>query len=1140
MTDIARSQDVADRDQRRRALDPVRSFIVQAPAGSGKTELLIQRYLALLARVGQPEEIAAVTFTRKAAAEMRTRVLEALASARLQARPAEPHRAQTWDLASAALARDRQFGWRLEEGISRLRIQTMDALCASLTRQLPVLSSFGGQPESVDDASELYREAARATLGLLAERHASREDIARLLVHLDNHFGVAEGLLCDMLARRDHWLRLGGALDRSALEAALERVRRDAVARVRRLLPKQVAEELAAPDEDGLEPWLALCEGVLTKKGDPRKRHAAYETLAAQEEVCRALHGLRRLPPGRYSDAQWEVLGAITRLLPLAVAQLKLVFAARGQADFVEISQGALAALGTADEPTDLLLSLDYRIRHILVDEFQDTSLTQFALLERLTAGWSAPEGVESEGRTLFLVGDPMQSIYRFRQAEVALFLRARRFGIGDVGLEPLTLSVNFRSQADLVSWVNASFAQVMPATENIAAGAVPYTPCEPVHPARDEAVRVHAFFDDDGEGEAAQVAALARSALPRGSTAILVRNRNHLEHIIPRLKQAGLRFRAIEIEALSRRPVVQDLFALARALSHPADRIAWLALLRSPCCGLTLADLHALAGGTLSAEKSEAGAHSAQHDLFAQGPAEVPAAHIEYSTREMGTVWDQLGDEARLARLSDDGRYRIERLRRVLEGAQAGRLRATLRDRVEAVWLALGGPAGVENETELEDAERFLDFLERREEAGDIADLASFEEGMQKLYALPDVEAGEDALQVMTIHKSKGLEFDTVIVPGLGRSPRRRDPSLFLWTERPVARADDDPAAPASEFLLAPIKEAGSDNDPAYDYLVWLEQERQRHEDARLLYVAATRARNHLHLLGGTRLVGQPDSAEVEVKAPAAGSLLERLWPAVERAFHEQASLATASAVPAVRGAGGSSRPDQALRRLPRGWSFPALPPDVLWAAPAQTERARDEIEFSWAGIAARHIGSVVHRWLQRIAEDGLEGWNEARVAALRPGFRRELAARGVSEAELGGAEARVASAIAGALADTRGRWLLGPQTDARNEYRLTAVIDGVRRRLVIDRVFTDVHGTPWVVDYKTSQHEGADADVFLDRERARYRGQLERYVLALGSAQAWRRGLYFPLMSAWRQWEQGEQGDTGEKGEKEESGDE
>src|SRR5437762_11143276 len=178
------------------------------------------------------------------------------------------------------------------------------------------------------------------------------------------------------------------------------------------------------------------------------------------------------MPPAEYDDRQWEALEAILALLKPAVAHLKVLFGERGQADFTEFAHGALEALGSVDDPSDLLLSLDQKIAHVLLDEFQDTSLSQFELLTKLTSGWQ-----EGDGRTLFLVGDPMQSIYRFREAEVSLFLRARQEGIGSVQLEPLRLDANFRSTPRIVEWVNTTFSSLFPVVEHIDRGAVPYSP---------------------------------------------------------------------------------------------------------------------------------------------------------------------------------------------------------------------------------------------------------------------------------------------------------------------------------------------------------------------------------------------------------------------------------------------------------------------------------------------------------------------------------------------------------------------------------------------------------------------------------------------------------------------------------------
>ncbi len=1122
---------IPDLAARRRALDPAQSFIVQAPAGSGKTELLIQRYLLLLAHVDHPEEIVAVTFTRKAAGEMRERVLEALAAAQAGKDPATGHEKLTLELATAALQRDTKAGWRTAENPARLRIQTIDSLCAALTRQMPILSKFGSQPENIEDATELYLEAARATIELVEGNETVAQDVERLLAHLDNDVARMETLLADMLRRRDHWLRHVHGRERAELEAALQNARRAALERAHGLIPASLHDELlgiaryaaanlvtdgssspivacdklaALPGSEAsdADAWLGIVELLLTgAEGEWRRKYdvrigfpagksktgkeaskqwkdrvfAVIDQLRADDALRSALHDLRGLPPA-YTDGQWEVLGAIMRLLPRAVGQLRLVFQSRGQVDFTEVAHSAVSALGDAEAPSDLALALDYRIRHLLIDEFQDTSISQYELVAKLTAGWEV-----GDGRTVFAVGDPMQSIYRFREAEVGLFLRARAAGIAGVDLQPIALNANFRSQAGIVEWVNATFAHVMPDQEDIATGAVPYTASVATHAAlAGAAVSVHPFFNDDRVGEAAKAVEIVmrvRRDDPDSKVAILVRNRGHLREIVPQLKAGGLRFRAIEIEELGHRPVVQDLLALTRALAHPADRLAWLALLRTPWCGLTLADLHGLAGND----------------------------HAR-------TIWELMNDEVCTAGLSADGHARLRRAGDVLRQCFDQRCRGSLRERIAGAWFAFGGPACVEDTTDLEDAEIYFEYLEAHDEAGEIADLAAFEEGLAELYALPDVQADE-RLQIMTIHKAKGLEFDVVIVPGLGRTPRTDDKKLFLWMEQPREGGRE-----ATDLLLAPIQETGSEGDPIYAWLQKLDAEKESLEDERLLYVAATRARQRLHLLGDTRLVPDPDGV-IALKPPSEKTLLGKLWPVVGPVYADAAKQAMASSGLLAREA--ESPVDQSLRRLPSGWTLPPAPVRAAWTPPQNVARSQDEIEFSWVGETARQVGSVVHRWLQRMADDELQGWNPRRIAALRDTFRRELIARNVTDGDLDAATARVVAALTHATTDERGRWLLGRQQDARNEMRITVIGDGERVNLVIDRTFRGTDNQRWIVDYKTSSHEGTDVEAFLDRERVRYRAQLERYAAAVGDAQATMLGLYFPLLAGWREWE-------------------
>ena len=973
-------ENLSDSRARDSALDPARSFIVQAPAGSGKTTLLVNRFLKLLSLARKPEEVLAITFTRKAAAEMRKRVLAELPNA--------------------------------AEIAHRLRIETIDAFCLSLARRLPVPSQFGVAPGIAGNTAPLYREAAWRTASAF-----DNPAVARLLAHLDNNVGTAVTLLAGMLARRDQWLRKAGlAPTRKELEAAF------ASERKRLLEHAKTLDARASVD---------FAASVLTKKGEWRKRSKDARLLDGNEPLRQALEVLLMLPPEGYSEPQWEALEAMLALLPLAAAQLRLVFAACGEADFTEIAQGAVRALGSVDDPSDLLLSLDAGINHVLVDEFQDTSISQWELLERLVAGWE-----QGDGRTLFVVGDPMQSIYRFREAQVGLFLRARREGLANVTLEPVALKTNFRSQEGIVKWVNETFSLVLPKEENETSGAVPYCPSSPSHPALPgEAVTWHACPDSFQESQ--RVVELVRKA--EGDCALLVRNRSALADIVPALKGAGIRFRAIEIDRLGEKQIVQDLFALTRALTHPGDRVAWLAILRAPWVGLPLLEFCS----------------------FFEGKHE--------------TIWELVRNIPKL-----------ERFRSVLDPALKNRLRGTLRDRVEGVWLALGGPACLEGKpgdrSSLEDAEVYLDALEKLEEAGEV-DFARLAELLDELYAPPDPAAGEGDPQIMTIHKAKGLEFGTVILPGLERAPGKGDAPLMRWKE-----------LPDKSLLLAPMKETGSDDEPAYEYLKALDRAAEDTEAARLLYVAATRAKHRLHLLACPKKT-----------LPPKRSLLACAWPVANSVFEDRA-------LPEVNVREPDSKPAAPflLRRLAAGWTPPAQPPAAAWTAPPEG-REDTQIEFSWAGETARHIGTVVHRWLQRMAEDELNGWDAKRVESLRPVFERDLRSRGVQTP--GPAAELVVVALTQTIANDRGRWILGPHPVALNEHRLRSP----GRSFRIDRYIEDAKGGKWVVDYKTSEHTGGGADAFLDAERERYAAQLDGYAAAAGGA---RRGLYFPLLRGWREW--------------------
>lgn len=1101
----------SDASERRRALDPRQSFVVQAPAGSGKTELLIQRYLTLLARVAEPEQIVAITFTVKAAGEMRSRVLEALRRARTAPEPGRAHERETWRISREALARNDERGWQLLQNPERMRIQTIDALSMAITRHMPWTARFGAMPQVTEDARLLFREGATNTIRRLGDDTVQAHAVETLLRHLDNDAAIAVELLAGMVESRDHWLRIMGVgadprRVRVALESTLQKIIEEALDGFAKALPVEVGGELAvlaryaaanvAPDSPiascrdlrevpgvthtALVQWRGIAELLLTREGEWRQNvnarqgfppgdrptKARFEQLLAcvrrENSLRERLAALSKLPEPSFSDSQWQVLDAVFRLLPTAVAELKLVFAERGIVDFTEIGQAAGRALGTRENPTDLALAMGSRIEHLLVDEFQDTSIAQYELLAALTAHWS-----DGDGRTIFLVGDPMQSIYRFRQAEVGLFLKARQYGVGEIVPEPLTLTANFRSAANIVDWINSVFACAFPVAEDIRTGSVAYSASAAFRGTDDSGgVFIHPMLGRDDAHEATIALQLIEQARGSGTCAVLVRARTHLFAIAEELRRRGIRFRAIEIDSLGERPVVQDLLSLTRALLHLADRPAWLAILRAPWCGLTLADLEALSGND-----------------------------------QRATVWDLLRRPG--LTLSDDADQRLARVVPILEQTLAARGRQPVRRVVESTWAMLGGPACLTGDADLEDAAAYLDLLDQLQDAGDIPDMTAFIARVNELFAKAD-PAADASLELMTIHKAKGLEFDTVILPGLGRVPRPEEPKLLLWTERTTRDGE--------EVLIAPISGRRDDRDPIYAYLSGIERQKAELESVRLLYVACTRAKQRLHLIAHVET--KVENNVPVLSNPAHGSLLEHLWASVRPSFEIALERETAPAVET-----NAVKPWQSIRRLPRDWSTLEPPEGIKLARLRSAEASAngDEITFDWVGDTLRHIGTVVHRMLARIARDGVERWTPEKIAAQKDSISIALATLGVPDAEIEAAAAQTIAALARTIGDDRGRWILSAHSDAHSEFELSGIADGVPCRIVVDRTFVDDEGTRWVIDFKTSTHAGSDVDAFLASELRRYERQLENYANLVSEldSRPVRAGLYFPLLT-------------------------
>jgi len=1074
-----------DEAARAAASTPADSILLEAPAGSGKTAVLTRRFLRLLTTVDDPGQILAITFTRKAAAEMQARVTRAL---RGVFTAGDPEAAELAVLARAALAHGAARGWSIDTQPQSLRIQTIDSFNYWLASQLPVASGAGGALKVTESAGELYRRAARRTL-FAAETDPDLTADARLLFErTDNNWMYLERLIAQMLEERGHWLRFVAGEEPQALcervNASLAHLAHARLEALCALIPAGLRRRARAlpgcsalgPEPADLRHWKRLAHLALTKD-DWRKQLSAHRLGAdfADPRHCRelrdligelqrlagvreALLALRKAPPSELNRDDASAIQALSRLLSRAAAELHVEFAQAQRVDYTYVTGAARQALIENGQPTDLALRAGLALRHILVDEFQDTSLAQVQLLEMLTAGWQ-----EGDGRTLFVVGDPMQSIYRFREAEVGLFLRARAVGIGEVRLKPLRLLRNFRAVAALVEFTNDVFAQVFPAADELRTGAVSYRESVSADSGRAQlrvggiAPATLRLFPQSPATEARAIAAHVaelRRHDPEGSVAVLVVAHAHAVPIVEALVARGVEMSAVDLVPLRERLVVRDLVQLTRALFDLADRAAWLAVLRAPWCGAHLRTLTALSG---------------------------------LNDREL--VLEALGNPERLVRCEPEDLPRLARLRAVMTRALAERAAGQVVDWLERTWLRLGA-SDAYGAQELPDARAFFAALAARAAAFEWHGPEDFATLLEHLYSAP--QGGENPVQVMTIHRAKGLEFEHVIVPALQRATRGAEHRLLRWIDLPSETSDSD-------LLISPSPPVGPAEESDLNvFLKDLIRQRDAHERCRLMYVAATRARRTLWLSAAPA-----QAADGSIKTDRR-SMLAILWPALAQRFEVVDGAAAPPAPPAAI----------PVTRLAGDWQpaapSPAVPVRQLPAAYLATE----PLEFSWVRETQRDIGTAVHAWLVRLA---------GAPQLPEPGaVLAQLTRLGVPESVRPRALEVILTALRQTLSDERGRWILsGTHHEAYSEWELSGVSGGRLRNLKVDRSFVDESGTRWVIDYKTSAHEGGDLEGFLAREIERYRPQLEAYLelaRAMGP-QPVRAALYFPLLGAFRE---------------------
>ena len=1119
--------DLPDSMKRQAALDTLRSHHVEAPAGSGKTLLLTMRFLKLLGEVHHPKEIIALTFTDKAAGEMRDRIIQYLKMARDQAPPSDDLEARILELSGKALKKQERFSHILTSS-NGLNVMTFHSFCYYLVKRAPLEAGLSPDCEilSEQDLSIFLEEIVQQVMKQLLEQPKDRPERkameSRLLAHNNAWRGLSNELKA-VIASRDRFEDLIREIKEPSASTVLDALQRRLRVTVEASLAnlskgfrlsdlgvswapfidhlksrsakicEHLPPSLPGIGWESLPAWKQLAESLLTRAGTPRKSFGPaggfYSGFGKtpwggmirnlEGEVCLMLHEVRSLPEVNEEPTDVEALKDFILLSALCIVAYSQACNKRHVMDFIGLENAALRVL-REDNPTDLHLHLDYRIRHLLVDEFQDTSRNQWELIKRLCSGWET-----GDGRTLFIVGDPKQSIYAFRKAEVRLFMEARDGlplpGQGRLPLTSLLLTTNFRSREGLINWCNGLFGNTVMTNPNADADEVPFSASVPAPGTRGESMITLSLFTGDAEkskaNEAKWLAREVRRVLAetdgRKSLAILLFTRNRLHRYLQAFKEENIPLQVKEGLLLSERPEILHLLQIARVIARPHDDLAWASLVRSPWNWFGQDLLH-------TASLKDAVGWRDKILTAAEEHPEMAALRrsIDHALKRGGR--DPLGQVVR-------------DFWEILDGPR--------------LTAALYGMAGIAN------CRQFFQVLEDVEQGIPQETLTRLESLLKTLYEPVDPMASRSPVTMMTVHGAKGLEFDIVFIPFLDWRP------LSSGGQTPPAYLLERIPGTSGDYLVA----MGTDRrtgepTPLFQLLKKFQQDRRMGEAKRLFYVATTRARESLFLSG---IASVKDGV---LKVPG-GSPLDWVMD------HEKMT--------------GTAPSD--IRKHPRGEIRIAVDPEVTTdlplrpgisfdlpeplpfhaekipyaiespsALPGETATPSGEDEQRSPeshALAAR--GIVTHGILNRIIRGG--------PMPSRVSIEKALTREGVSNESASSLAQDILGEVSGVLQDPFIRRLLVKKTPVlRSEW---AVEDSAGERRIrsgiLDLVAFD--GTSWwIIDFKTSRPPDGNLEAFVDGQMALYRPQIEAYRAMLGKAEGVREenikaGIYLTAMKKW-----------------------
>ena len=840
-----------DKEAREKALDTNSSFVVVAPAGSGKTQLLIKRYLKLLQKARSIDSVICLTYTNKATEEMRERVIRAIELCQKEEGKDENEK-ELLNIAKEVYKNKNIKEFELKNPHS-FQISTFHSFCTNLLKKY-------SSPERTSQFTTLDENESASLYSLVADIVISRalegedqelsKSVARRLAALNESSDRLKNQIITLLQNRDRLKNLSvadktthksyvGIIFKEFSSGFIQFFKNNSES-FKEILSyindetKNALNDIPDVTEENLEYWKNVATTFLTDSGNPRQRLKdnlkdlptdlkSFIKEFPKDLAEEQLHQIRKFGEKSENFFDEESFYDVLKIFDESQKVFNN-FLLGNKKDFVELELSTLENLDWLNGiPSETLTRLQFKIDHILVDEAQDLSDVEYQIISKLIEGWN-----ENDGRTLFFVGDPKQSIYKFRKANVALFSVLQKDGVirkdeENYKLTPLELKVNFRSEPQIIDFVNKTFDGYF--TKNEFADDIPYSHF--LHPSAkgsekidislnkidfEKKVSIFALPEDKDSQKSelhrtfCEVVSSLREQIGEKETiAILYRSRNQFKEYLKELKSNSLEIELIEGEKLEESFAVKHLFNLLKASLFPSEDFYWLSLLGSPFINLSQKEIYEI---SKQDEKS----------------------------------WFEKVINTKL--IPEEKRNTLLQMTKDFYFEKGG-------INFKKHFEELSGFESIKSFYDFSGVEECLEFFKILNQISTLPPtqiVNEMENYIKRSFSPPNPLFQRKKIQALTIHKAKGLEFDYVFVVGLEDSPNKskgNDEEAIL-----IERLNFDKQNNSFLFFSAPYEK----DELTYNLIKTISNKREKSEYKRLYYVAFTRAKKGLFLFGKSK----------------------------------------------------------------------------------------------------------------------------------------------------------------------------------------------------------------------------------------------------------------------------------------------